>query len=90
MLHENSVLSYQEQTERGRVKHYRETIYSILMKAQKPLTDREIMDILNEKDVNNVRPEITRLKQAGLIKEVDKTVCTFTGKKVRQTVVVIF
>lgn len=35
------------------------------------------------KDFNLVRPEITRLIKDGLIKEVGKTRCNWTGKTVR-------
>ncbi len=51
--------------------------------AGRPLTDREIMQTLQEIDPNNVRPEITRLKQDGLLIEVGKNKCSFTGKTVR-------
>lgn len=86
-IHENSAISYSEQNEAGRTEHFRKAIMRILSDG-KPRTDRQVMAILKETDVNNVRPEITRLKQAGKIKEVGKVVCEYTGKKVRQVQVI--
>ena len=47
------------------------------------MTDRAILDALNVQDVNNIRPEITRLKQKGLLEENGKIRCPTTGKTVR-------
>jgi hypothetical protein len=87
-IHINSDTSYREQKENGRVGRFREAIYLLLKKWDIPLTDRQIMNFLNEDDCNNIRPEITRLKQRGFIKEVGKVKCAWTGKNVRQVMVV--
>lgn len=47
------------------------------------MTDRDIIQTLQESDVNNVRPEITRLKQDGIIMECGEKTCPVTGKTVR-------
>lgn len=86
-IHPNSTLSHRQQKERGQTEHFRRRIWEILRDANRAMTDRELMDVLSEDDVNNVRPEVTRLKQDGLISEVGKTICKWTGKKVRQTVI---
>lgn len=87
-LHENSTLSLQQQKASGRTTHFRRAIWDTLVASREPMTDRQIMDVLKETDVNNVRPEITRLKQDGLIAEAsEKTICSHTGKRVRRTFV---
>ncbi len=82
-IHENSTVSYVEQKVKGRTEHFRKAIFRLASNNAK--TDREYMDILKESDVNNVRPEITRLKQDGLLTECAKVICQHTGKKVRTT-----
>lgn len=86
-LHENSDDSYSQQRKTGRTEHFRKVIFELLSSVRQPMTDREIMEALNEPDVNNIRPEITRLKQDELVAEVDKVNCRRTGKKVRRTVI---
>lgn len=83
-IHENSTASYDEQKAKGKPDAFRKTIYNAL-KDWGRMTDREVMVYLKEKDVNNVRPEITRLKQDGLIVEIGKARCKWTGKMVRIT-----
>ena len=83
MIHENSKQSYQEQKAKGRSQSFRQAVYCTIGISPTPLTDREVMNTLKETDVNNIRPEITRLKQDGLLEEADKKTCQFTGKTVR-------
>lgn len=80
-LHDNSTLSYNEQKEKGRCHHFRRAIFDLLCKSA--MTDRELMEALKEPDVNNIRPEVTRLKQDGLVQEVGSKICQWTKKKVR-------
>lgn len=87
MIHPNSTASYNEQREKGKTNHFRKAIFDLLSNSKAPMTDRDFMVALNEDDVNNVRPEVTRLKQDGLIVEVGKVTCPYTGKKVRQTMI---
>ncbi len=85
MIHENSRESYQDEKLRGNPDIFKQRIYNLLIKESRPLTDREIFTILNESDVNNIRPEITRMIQVGKLFEVDRVRCKTTGKKVRRT-----
>lgn len=87
MIYENSTTSLVEQRQSGRTRHFRRAIFKILKESATALTDREVMELLKESDVNNVRPEITRMKADRLVKETGKTRCSFTGKKVRQSTV---
>lgn len=84
-IHENSTLSYIEQKVRGRTEGFRRAVFRLLCDSSDPMTDRELMESLKEADCNNVRPEVTRLKEDGLIYEVDKVRCAVTGKTVRRT-----
>ena len=88
-IHDNSRESYKENEGSGRGPTYRQKILDLLTR-QSPLTDRQIIDTLGVRDVNNIRPEITRLKQAGQIREYGKTKCPVTGKTVRTVGMVKF
>jgi len=82
-IHSNSRKSYHENEDSGKGQTYRNRIQKLLEDTRECMTDRQIMDILNVVDVNNVRPEITRLKQAGVLREDGKVRCPITGKRVR-------
>ena len=82
-IHNNSKKSHQEHEDSGKGATYRMKILRLLRNADGPLTDRQIIDLLDVTDVNNIRPEITRLKQQGIIREVGATKCPVTGKTVR-------
>lgn len=84
-IHQNSTLSLQEQIDKGLTKKFRRAIFDLIKASAVPLTDRQLMQLLHETDVNNVRPEVTRLKQDGLLIETNKVTCQWTGKRVRQT-----
>jgi hypothetical protein len=81
-IHQNSRDSYKD-FRGAKQSSYRARIWNLYNDAGKPLTDREIMQTLHEIDPNNIRPEITRLKQDGLLMEVGKNKCPITGKTVR-------
>lgn len=84
MTHENSTKAYEEHKASGKRDCFRWRIWFAYSQFQNDgLTDREIMEIINEPDPNNVRPEITRLKKDGLLAEIGKTKCHKTGKTVR-------
>ena len=84
MIHRNSKESYAAQKGSGRTKHFRRRVWETIRDAG-PVTDRQILTTLLEPDVNNIRPEITRLKQDGLIVEIDRVKCPQTKKTVRRT-----
>ena len=48
-----------------------------------PVTDRHCMKALGFSDMNSVRPRITELIEAGLLREAGDTVDYVTGKRVR-------
>jgi hypothetical protein len=84
-IHDNSRESYREQEQRGFAESFRRAIFNELLRSSVPMTDRELMQALNQQDPNNIRPEITRLKQAGLIREAGKVRCIWSGRLVRTT-----
>ena len=82
-IHDNSRKSHKEHESSGLGNTYRKKIVALLTAAGVPMTDRQILNTLNVEDVNNIRPEITRLKQGGAIEECGKIKCPITGKTVR-------
>jgi hypothetical protein len=85
MTHENSTESYEQHCRSGRQRQYRQAVVATLERSAEPMTDRQVLEALKEPDVNNVRPEITRMVQDGFLIEVDKVRCERTGKTVRRT-----
>lgn len=84
MLHENSTKSYEEHKASGKRESYRFRAFQIIQElGLLGITDRQVMQTLGENDPNNVRPEITRLKEDGIVCETGKTKCKTTGKTVR-------
>lgn len=82
-IHEHSRLSHAEHEAEGKGNSYRQRIVNLLTISGEEMTDRQIIGMLNVTDVNNVRPEITRLKQKGVLRESGKIKCPITGKTVR-------
>ena len=82
-IHDNSRQSHYEHEGSGKGATYRQKIMDVLKGQVIAMTDRQIIDTLHVTDVNNIRPEITRLKQAGYIEEAGKVKCPVTGKTVR-------
>ena len=82
-IHENSTLSHAEHESTGKGATYRKRIVELLTRNRVNMTDRQIIETLQVTDVNNIRPEITRLKQAGILTESGKIKCPKTGKTVR-------
>jgi predicted MarR family transcription regulator len=83
VIHPNSTISFHEHKETGRSDSYRQKVYDSIKLSSRPVTDREVWLALDRPDINNVRPEITRLKEDGLIEECQKTTCVYTHKSVR-------
>mgnify|MGYP003676580045 FL=1 len=81
MIHENSIKSYREDKLKlsKRAKH----IFILFSMCSRPWTDRQVLNKLEYFEMNQVRPRITELIKAGLLEEVGKTKCDFTGKTVR-------
>lgn len=82
-IHDNSRRSHNEHESSGKGETYRKRIIVLLTEIGVPMTDRQIINILNVMDVNNIRPEITRLKQKGILQESGKVKCPITRKTVR-------
>lgn len=80
---DNSTESYEEHKQSGRSGKYREQIYLTLLRKGVPMTDRELMRELGVTDPNLVRPEITRLKDDGVLISAGKVVCPVTKRRVR-------
>ena len=84
MIHENSRLSYEENETTGKGQGYRERIVDLLKTTGETMTDREIQTRLDVVEKSNIQPEVTRLKQMGVLCEVGKIKCSVTNKTVRQ------
>ena len=82
-IHDNSRKSFAENEDSGKGPTYRMRIVELLAETGESMTDRAIQDRLNVEEKSNIQPEVTRLRQAGVIKEVGKTKCPITGKTVR-------
>lgn len=61
----------------------RELVFGVYQNMEQPLTDREVMILLEFTDMNAVRPRITELLIEGKLVEVGSTTCTTTGRNVR-------
>jgi hypothetical protein len=58
-------------------------VFDVFKRKQAPLTDRQVANILGFHDMNQVRPRISELKEAGALIEMGKMRDPFTGKTVR-------
>jgi len=78
-----STHSFKREHASGRPYSYRRKIFEVLNQRAEPLSDRDMINILQAADVNNVRPEITRLVQDGILQECGEKKCPQTGRTVR-------
>lgn len=81
-IHRNSREAYAE----GRLDLFpRRTreILAVFEGSKHPLTDRQVMEKLGKTDPNAVRPRITELVDAGVLKEEGSINDLATGKRVR-------
>lgn len=81
-VHANSVKVYRE--DQHKIGHRAMMVLHTVKELNRPCTDREVMQALGFTDPNSVRPRITELIDAGLIKEAGTTTDELTGKKVRR------
>ena len=81
-IHDNSRRSKREEDDSGRTTMFRKAVFNLLLSTEEALTSRQIMNRLKEDDVNNIRPEVTRLKEDGLIRETGTAICDVTRKTV--------
>ena len=83
-VHENSKESFREENYMGRTQTRRQEILRYLVGARSCRSDRQIMRVLGYTEMNQVRPRITELLKAGLLRESFKKIpCQYTGKSVR-------
>jgi hypothetical protein len=83
VIHPNSTASYQDHKETGKAEVWRKRVFDAYAYSDKPRTDRAVIISLGADDFNLIRPEITRLVQDGILREVGKVKCVITGKTVR-------
>ncbi len=84
-IHENSTISRDLEKASGRSGEYRRQIYIAAVNAGCPKHDRYYMELLQTTD-NLIRPEITRLLDDGILRELPtKVKCPTTGRLVRVT-----
>jgi len=81
MVHENSLLAYLEEKEKGKIGKRQEEILNYL-KSVKSATAREIMIGLGFDDPNKVRPRLNELKEYNYIIEIGSKRDGVTGKTV--------
>lgn len=79
-IHSNSYAAYMQ--ERQNLSK-RSTAILEHLQLSKEKTDRQVRDEMGFDDMNNVRPRITELVQAGFLTECGKTKCPITNKLVR-------
>lgn len=89
MIHENSRVALKENESSGKGPSYREQVVCLLKSAGEAMTDREIQTRLCVTEKSNIQPEVTRLKQKGVLEECGKVACPVTGKKVRLVKIVL-
>ena len=80
-IHKNSLAAYIEIIDDG-TKETRALMVLECIRKNPCSTAREIKNLLELKDMNDVAPRLTELKQSNLIKTGDKRVCTHSHKKV--------
>lgn len=83
MAHANTQQSFSAEVRAGRPFTYRRKIFEVLNQRSEPLSDRDVINILQASDMNNVRPEITRLIQDGILQECGEKKCDITHRTVR-------
>ena len=83
-MHANSQIAMQDITTSGAKARRSAVILRWLVAHPRAYTDREIAAGMGFPDMNCVRPRITELVEAGLLREQDSVRCPVTGKTVRR------
>ena len=81
-IHDNSTQAHHAHESQGKGESYRSRIMGLLSRTGVAMTTRQITDTLNAKDFNLIRPEVTRLKDKGLLKEAGRIICPKSGHMV--------
>ena len=79
-IHQNSIESFHSIKDKAA---RREVIFNVFKRKKAPLTDRQVVNILGFNDMNQVRPRLSELKDAGALIEIGKIKDDQTGKTVR-------
>lgn len=79
-MHSNSLAAYAQ--EQPKLDERKERILNVVQQLG-PVTDREVCQILEYKEMNMVRPRITELVRSGRLVEIAKVKDHETGKSVR-------
>jgi hypothetical protein len=87
-IHDNSKEAHHAHESTGKGEGYRTRIIKLLTNNRVPMTTRQIADTLHAQDFNNIRPEVTRLKDLGLLKEAGRIICPKSGHRVMTVQVV--
>jgi hypothetical protein len=81
-IHINSKLSFKElQLSLGKRQG---KILQAVTSMKKLVTDRQVKELLELDDMNQVRPRISELLRLGVLKEGKAIKCPITGRKVRR------
>jgi hypothetical protein len=82
-MHDNSVVAYGDINADGTLSTRAAEILRHCMRDLQPRTDRQIAQEMKFTDMNCVRPRITELIGAGLLRESGSITCPVTRKRVR-------
>lgn len=80
-VHANSHRAYNEEAKS--IGRRAAQVLEFFRNASVPMPDRRVMEALGFSDMNAVRPRITELIKAGLLREAGSTTDYITGKRVR-------
>jgi hypothetical protein len=81
VFHRNSADALRDERNSGRISRRAQAILQVI--GNGVFSDREILALLNLKDMNNVRPRITELIRSGHLIQVGSRIDRVTNKKVR-------
>ena len=87
-IHDNSTQAHHAHESQGKGEGYRTRIMGLLTRTGLAMTTRQIADTLHAPDFNNIRPEVTRLKDLGLLKEAGRIICPKSGHRVMTVCIV--
>ena len=80
-MHSNSLAAFDDITNAMSAREG--AIYALLIRAGRPMTDREIMHALGFTEPNATRPRITSLRDNRWVRETGSIECPVTGRHVR-------
>ena len=80
-VHDNSISAFHQ--EEAKLSRREQAIYDWIVEHG-PHTDRQVMEGMGFRDMNNVRPRISELIVAGKLMEVGDVICSTSNKRVRR------